>query len=106
MKYSTDLPERLRKTIADSGEILLKSFHDAYEQNPVGAETEFWRGQFSCWKQMLNMIYGQSIAEPIILGVSKKTRLSIPPAGLLAPDGDGYIGWDSNCHMGYIGKFE
>lgn len=98
--------DAMRQRLAEYGEQLLKMFHAEYEKNPVGAETEFDRGQFISWRMMLAMFYGEAIAGEIIEAVSKKTRLSIPPAGPLSPDGQGYIGWDSGCHMGYIGKME
>ena len=49
-------------------------------------------------------MFGEKAAEGMILQVREMTRLSIPPAGPLAQDGQGYIGWDSGCDMGYIGK--
>jgi hypothetical protein len=107
MKHTTDIPnERQLKAIAESGETLLKAFHDAYERDPVGAETENRRGQFTCWKRMLLMLYKESAAEKIILAASERTGLSIPPGGPLAPDGDGYLMWDSYCHMGFIGRLQ
>lgn len=97
---------KVGKVLAERGEFLLKAFHSEYEKDPVGLQTEFWRGQFIDWRQMLHIFYGDSAAEGMIEGVSNRTRLSIPPAGPLSDNGDGYIGWDSCCHMGYIGKLE
>jgi hypothetical protein len=107
MSDTTDVPnERQRDAIVASGELLLKMFHSSYEQNPTSVDTENLRGQFSCWKRMLLMLYNEAVAEEIILGVSEKAGLTIPPSGPLTPDGDGYIGWDSYCHMGPIGKLQ
>ena len=96
----------MRKMIAEHGERLLQAFHFEYEKDAVGVETEFQRGQFICWRLMLAMFYGEAIAGETIEAVSKKTRLSIPPSGPLSLDRQGYQGWDSGCHMGYIGKLE
>jgi hypothetical protein len=107
MTHTADLPnERQKRAIAESGETLLKLFHDSYEKDPVCAETENLRGQFTCWKRMLLMLYNEAAAEEMILAASEKTRLSIPPGGPLAPDGDGYMNWDSYCHMGFIGRLD
>jgi hypothetical protein len=107
MHQTTDLPnDRQRKLIIQSGEDLLKMFHEAYEKDPVGRETENLRGQFTNWKRMLLMLYSEPAAEEMIYSVSDRTRLSVPPGGPLAPDGDGYLMWDSYCHSGYIGRLD
>jgi len=106
MKLTTEtLDERRRKAIAEHGESLLKMFHDAYQANPVGTETEFRRGQFIEWRRSLPLFYDERTAEEMIEAVSEKTRLTIPHAGTLSEDGAGYMGWDSGCHT-YIGRLE
>jgi hypothetical protein len=52
---------------------------------------------------MLHTFYGERAAQEIVEQVSEKTRLSIPHGGPLSPDRQGYLGWDSGCHMA-IGK--
>ena len=105
MSHTTDLPnERQRRLILETGESLLRRFHAAYETDPVGTETENKRGQFTCWKRMLLMLYEESAAEEMIFEVSQRIGLSVPPGGPLAEDGTGYVGWDSYRHSGYVGK--
>jgi len=100
MKMTTVVPDaKQQQLIAERGEFLLKAFHDEYEKDPKGRETEFWRGQFTCWRNMLNIFYGESVAEEMTEAVSEKTRLSIPHGGAE------YICWDSGSHT-FIGKLE
>jgi hypothetical protein len=108
MSHVTDVPnERQRRLIAETGESLLKMFHTLYEKDPLGAETEYVRGQFTNWKRMLLMLYNEDEAEKMIYAASEKTGLSVPPGGPLADDGSGdYLGWDSYCHSGPIGKLQ
>jgi hypothetical protein len=108
MRHVPDVPnERQRRLIMETGESLLKMFHSLYEKEPLGVETEYHRGQFTNWKRMLLMLYNEDAAEKMIYGVSEQTRLSVPPGGPLADDGSGdYVGWDSYCHSGYIGKLQ
>jgi len=82
-----------------SGEFWLKAFHESYAKDPVGRETEFWRGQIAGWKRTLVAAYGASTAERIILRASDAARLPVPHAGTLSPDGRGYEGFDSFSHM-------
>jgi len=107
MKTATVLPdERQKRLLAEMGERLLKLFHTSYERDAVSPETENLRGQFTNWKRMVLMLCGDSFAEEMIYGVSERTRLSVPPGGPLADDGEGYMGWDSYCHQGFIGKLQ
>src|SRR5713226_5100932 len=96
--------EQKKRDLLEHGKRVLESFHTSYEEDPVGTETEFRRGQFINWRYMLGIMFGERVAEEMILQVREMTRLSIPPAGPLAEDGQGYIGWDSGCDIGYIGK--
>jgi hypothetical protein len=107
MSRTTDLPnDRQRQVIAESGESLLKVFHMMYEQNSAGTETEFYRGQLSCWKKMLVALYSEGAAEEMIMAASKAAGLSMPHGGPLADDGKGYMGFDSYCHLGPIGPLQ
>jgi predicted transcriptional regulator len=81
------------------GEFWLKAFHDSYAKDPVGRETEFWRGQIAGWKRTLVAVLGASTAEGIILRASESANLPVPHGGTLAPDGRGYEGFDSFSHM-------
>jgi hypothetical protein len=82
-----------------SGEFWLKAFHESYAKDPVGRETEFWRGQIAGWKRTLVAAYGASTAEKIIFQASEAANLPVPHAGTLSPDGRGYEGFDSFSHM-------
>lgn len=100
MSHTTDLPnDRQRKLIAEYGETLLTMFHDLYKRNPVSAETEKQRGEFTGWKRMVVMLYNEAAAEEMIYAVGRKTGLTIPHGGPLADDGSGYLGFDSYCHV-------
>ncbi len=101
---NTQVDPKVAKVLAESGEFYLKAFHSEYEKDPVGPRTEFRRGQFTGWKQSLFILYSEAAAQETIEGVSNRTRLSVPPAGELSDDGKGYLGHDSSCHMGFIGK--
>ena len=82
-----------------SGEFWLKEFHRCYAKDPIGRETEFYRGQIAGWKRTLVAAYGASTAEKIILRASEAANLPVPHAGTPSPDGRGYLGFDSFCHM-------
>ena len=90
-----------QKALISDGEFLLECFHKAYEKSHFGPETEYWRGQFTCWRRLVEMFYGARIAAEMIETCSQNKRLSIPHGGLLA--GDGYLGHDSGSHP-FIGK--
>jgi hypothetical protein len=84
--------------LVKSGEFWLKAFHQAYAKDPIGRETEYWRGQVAGWKRTLAGAYGAGIAEGIILRASEAAKLPVPHAGTLSPDGRGYEGFDSFSH--------
>jgi hypothetical protein len=84
--------------LVKSGEFWLKAFHQAYAKDPVGRETEYWRGQLAGWKRTLVAAYGASTAERMILEASEVAKLPVPHAGTLSPDGRGYEGIDSFSH--------
>jgi predicted transcriptional regulator len=84
--------------LVQDGEFWLKAFHDSYAKDPVGRETEFWRGQVAGWKRTLVSAYGANIAEQIILRASKVANLPVPHSGTLSADGRGYEGFDSFSH--------
>jgi hypothetical protein len=85
--------------LVKSGEFWIKAFHQAYAKDPVGPETEYWRGQVAGWKRTLTSAYGASAAERIILRASEVAKLPVPHAGTLSPDGRGYEGFDSFSHV-------
>lgn len=97
---------RLTKALVEHGETILKYFHEEYLKNPKSPGTEFERGKVTEWRHLLVLLYGEMNAEEIILAARNNTRLSIPPAGMLADDGKGYVGFDSGCDSGYIGKID
>lgn len=105
MKPKTVVSEEAqRRRVIAHGEYLLKFFHQDYADNPLSLRTENMRGQLTDWKRMVVLLYGESEGEDIIFGVSQTTGLSIPHGGPLSDDGSGYVGFDSYCHMGFIGK--
>jgi hypothetical protein len=63
--------------LVEQGELLLKSFHDEYEKDPAGVETEFARGQLIGWRSTLHTLY-REYAEDIVSRVVTRTRLSFP----------------------------
>jgi hypothetical protein len=97
---------KLANALIEHGETLLKYFHEEYAKNATSPATEFERGKVAEWRQLLNLIYGENTTEEIVLSARNKTRLSVPPAGMLTDDGKGYMGFDSGCDMGYIGKID
>jgi len=58
------------------------------------------------WRHLLDLLYGERITEELVLRARNKVKLSVPPAGPLTDDGNGYIGWDSGCDMGFIGRID
>ncbi|MGB9233652.1 MAG: hypothetical protein WCC04_04500 [Terriglobales bacterium] len=95
----TTLARATSGELVKSGEFWLKVFHQSYSKDPVGRETEFWRGQIAGWKRTLVAAYGASTAEKIILRASESAKLRVPHSGTLTPDGRGYEGFDSFSHM-------
>jgi hypothetical protein len=83
------------------GEFWLKAFHESYAKDPVGRETEYWRGKIAGWKRTLVTAYGASTAEQIILRASNAANLPVPHGGTLSRDGRGYEGFDSFSHMAF-----
>jgi hypothetical protein len=98
------LDPKMERDLLERGKQLLEWFHAAYAKDPIGRETEFRRGQFTDWRHMLDLLFGRATAQRLTETASELTSLSIPPAGPLADDGQGYLGFDSGCHMGYIGE--
>ena len=94
----TTLVRATSEELVRSGGFWLKAFHQSYAKDPVGRETEFWRGQIAGWKRTLVAAYGASTAEKIILRASEVTKLPVPHAGTLSADGRGYEGFDSFSH--------
>ena len=84
--------------LVKSGEFWLKAFHQSYATDPIGRQTEYWRGQVAGWKRTLVAAYGAGIAERIILRASEVAKLPVPHAGTLSADGRGYEGFDSFSH--------
>jgi hypothetical protein len=95
----TTLIRATSEELVRSGEFWLKAFHQLYAKDPVGRETEFYRGQIAGWKRTLVAAYGASMAEKIILRASTGANLPVPHAGPLSPDERGYLGFDSFSHM-------
>lgn len=95
----TTLVRATSEELSKSGEFWLKAFHQSYAKDPVGRETEYWRGQIAGWKRTLVAAYGANMAEKIILRASEAANLPVPHAGPLSPDGSGYVGFDSFSHM-------
>ena len=65
------LDQQTEKAVLEHGRRLLESFHSAYEQDPVGRDTEFRRGEFACWRQLLGTIYGSNVAQDLTEQVSQ-----------------------------------
>ena len=72
----------------------------------MSAATEFRRGHFIEWRHLVYFLFGERAGEQFVLRARNDTKLSVPPAGPLSDDGQGYLGWDSGCDMRYIGKLE
>ncbi len=49
----TTLVRATSEELVRSGGFWLKAFHQSYAKDPVGRETEFWRGQIAGWKRTL-----------------------------------------------------
>jgi len=63
--------------LVEQGELLLKTFHDEYEKEPAGVESEFARGELIGWRRTLHTLY-RDRAEDIVSRVVVRTRLTIP----------------------------
>jgi hypothetical protein len=101
-----DIDPKTADKLVSHGEHLLEMFHEDYACNHVGATTEFYRGMVTAWRQILNLLYGERVAEELVLRVRASTKLSVPPAGPLSEDGTGYMGFDSGSDGGFIGKID
>jgi hypothetical protein len=77
----------------EQGAFLLKAFHSEYAKNPMGRETEFWRGNLACWRGVAQDFFRERAGEMISL-VRETTGLPFPHRGLMAQDGSGYLGMD------------
>jgi hypothetical protein len=95
----TTLVRATSEELVRSGEFWLKAFHEYYAKDPIGRETEFYRGRIAGWKRTLVAAYGASTAEKIIFRASETAKLPMPHAGTLSPEGRGYEGFDSFCHV-------
>jgi hypothetical protein len=96
-------PEAKRQAAVEKGVFSLTAFYNEYEKNRFGPRTEFYRGQISVWRQMLEDFYGESAADRIVEEASRESGLSIPHCGPLSSDGKAYLGSDAGCHP-FIGK--
>ncbi|HLJ27486.1 MAG TPA: hypothetical protein VKY85_12305 [Candidatus Angelobacter sp.] len=90
-------PQSISRLI-EQGTFLLKTFHSEYSKDPVSRETEFWRGNLACWRGTLYDFFREH-AEEILNRVRESTGLPMPHRGILAPDGSGYLGWDSGAEF-------
>jgi hypothetical protein len=63
--------------LVEQGEYLLKVFHDEYQKDPGGMETELARGEVIGWRATLHTLY-RDCAEDIVSRVVTRTRLTIP----------------------------
>jgi hypothetical protein len=84
--------------LVDQGGFLLRTFHNEYQRNRVGRETEFWRGSLACWRGMLHELFPKN-AEAVLSRVRQSTGLPIPHRGPLSEDGTGYMGFDSGAEF-------
>lgn len=100
---SETIDPKLAERLVRHGEDLLRIFHEEYARGAVSPATEFRRGKVIEWRQLLNQLYGESVTEALVLRARSNTKLSVPPAGPLSPDGKSYEGFDSQCDAGYIG---
>ncbi len=105
MKSDIVLNSPTRAAVTQSGEFLLKTFHEEYAKDSASLETEYWRGRLTEWRHTLNLILGEDDATEIVEQVSDRLKLSIPHGGMLSDDRTGYLGFDSGSHM-FIGKLE
>jgi hypothetical protein len=67
--------------LVEQGELLLTNFHDEYEKDPAGVETEFARGKLIGWRSTLRTLY-REYSDDIVSRVVTRTRLSFPDAEL------------------------
>lgn len=104
MRSDTPLDEAGIKRLGSYGARLLTIFHEEYAKNPTSLETEFRRGHVAEWRHLLDFIYGAHTTERIVDAARAESGYTIPHAGPMAKDGQGYYGFDSGADM-YIGEF-
>lgn len=91
------------KRIASYGAELLKRFHQEYEKDPTHRETEYARGQVTGYRRLLAFIFGRRETEMIVDAASREAGYTVPHAGPMTEDGEGYYGFDSGAHM-FVGR--
>jgi len=103
MPRDTSLTDLEIKRLGSYGAGLLTRFHEKYAKNPTGRETEFRRGHVAEWRHLLDFIYGANITEHIVDAARAESGYTIPHAGQMSEDGEGYYGFDSGADT-YIGR--
>jgi hypothetical protein len=101
--FSRQLDADEGKRLASYGAALLKRFHEEYEKDPTHRDTEYARGQVTGYRHLLGFIYGRRQTEMIVDAASREAGYTVPHAGPMSEDGEGYFGFDSGAHM-FIGK--
>ncbi len=91
------------KRLASYGAELLRRFHLEYEKDPTHRDTEYARGKVTGYRHLLDFMYGRGQTDMILDAASREAGYTVPPAGPMAEDGEGYFGFDSGAHM-FIGK--
>lgn len=87
------------KRLASYGAELLKRFHQEYEKDRTHRDTEYARGQVTGYRYLLDFMYGRRQTEAIVDAASREARYTVPHAGPMTEDGEGYYGFDSGSHM-------
>ena len=105
MRRDTPLDEAEIKRLGSYGAQLLTRFHDEYAKNPTGRDTEFRRGHVAEWRHLLDFIFGSRTTEQIVDIARAESGCTIPHAGPMTEDGEGYYGFDSGADA-YIGKLQ
>lgn len=100
-KRQLDADETRR--LASYGAGLLRTFHQEYEKDPMHRDTEYMRGQVTGYRHLLDFIYGRRQTEMIVDAASREAGYSVPHAGPMTENGEGYYGFDSGAHV-FIGK--
>lgn len=91
------------KRLASYGADLLKRFHHEYEKDPKHRDTEYARGKVTGYRHLLDLMYGRRQTEMIVDAASREAGYTVPHAGPMTEDGEGYYGFDSGSHM-LLGK--
>jgi hypothetical protein len=105
MRRHTSLAEAEIRRLGTYGAGLLKMFHEEYAKNPTSRDTEFRRGHVAEWRHLLDFTYGASATERIVDAARAESGCTIPHAGPMSEDGEGYYGFDSGADI-YIGKIQ